>query len=489
MRATGISAPQVRSAGLPALDLAGSGRLGGGRTTIDLTVKAGAASSLRVSGSAPLSPDGALDLKIDGRLDAGLANVVLSTGGRSLSGAITVAMQARGTLLKPDAHGTIALANGAFRDDQTGFKLSGVGALLTASGDTIRIDRLTGATPNGGTIGASGALKLDPAAGFPGSVRIVGQRARLVDNDVVEATADLAVDISGTLMQKPTVAGKITIDAMDITVPGSFGGVAAPIPGTKHLNPTPTARARLAQLAKARAGARGPPFDATLALTVSATNRVYVRGRGLNAEFGGDLHVAGTGRDPQVTGGFDLIGGTMSLLSARLNFTRGQVRFHGDVIPDLDMVAEASAGDVTARIAVTGPANQPAFAITSVPSLPQDEILSRLLFQKPSGSLSAFQALELANAAATLSGRGDVLEGLRKSLGLTSLGLGTSGGGFLGLGRAINDRISVDVTTGALPQENGVNVNLDVTRHIRLQAGVDATGGTDVGVGAEWEFK
>ena len=80
---------------------------------------------------------------------------------------------------------------------------------------------------------------------------------------------------------------------------------------------------------------------------------------------------------------------------------------------------------------------------------------------------------------------------MRKSLGLSSLGLGTgaSGGGFLGLGRAINDRISVDVTTGVQPQDNGVNVNLDVTRHIRLQAGVDATGGTDVGVGAEWEYK
>jgi translocation and assembly module TamB len=178
-------------------------------------------------------------------------------------------------------------------------------------------------------------------------------------------------------------------------------------------------------------------------------------------------------------------------VTSRLNFTRGQVRFHGDVIPDLDMVAEASAGDVTARIIVTGPANQPAFAITSVPSLPQDEVLSRLLFQRPSGSLSAFQALELANAAATLSGRGDMFEGLRKNLGLSSLGLGTgaSGGGFLGLGRAINDRISVDVTTGVRPQDNGVNVNLDVTRHIRLQAGVDATGGTDAGVGAEWEFK
>src|SRR5208283_5317485 len=158
--------------------------------------------------------------------------------------------------------------------------------------------------------------------------------------------------------------------------------------------------------------------------------------------------------------------------------------FYGGIIPNIDLVAEASAADITARIEVTGPANQPTFVITSNPSLPEDEILSRLLFQKPSGSLSAFQALELANAAATLSGNSGVVDQLRKSLGLSSLGLGSSasGGGLLGLGRAINERINVNVTTGARPQDNGVNVDLDVTRHIRLQAGVDAAGGTSVGV-------
>jgi hypothetical protein len=45
------------------------------------------------------------------------------------------------------------------------------------------------------------------------------------------------------------------------------------------------------------------------------------------------------------------------------------------------------------------------------------------------------------------------------------------------------------VTTGARPGDNGVSLDLDVTRHIRLQAGVDASGGSSAGVGAEWESK
>ena len=193
----------------------------------------------------------------------------------------------------------------------------------------------------------------------------------------------------------------------------------------------------------------------------------------------------------QVTGGFDLLRGNLALLGRRLTFTRGQVRFHGDVIPELNLVAETSATDITARIAVTGPATQPAFAITSQPSLPEDEILSRVLFQRPSGSLSPFQAIELANAVATLSGNVDAFERLRKTLGVDSLDISTSatGGALVGATRAINDRISVGVTTGARPQDNGVNVDLDVSRHLRLRAGVDASGGSSAGVGAEWEYK
>jgi translocation and assembly module TamB len=487
-----LSLPQTSGNGVPPLDIAGSGRLAGGRTSVDLTAKAGDRASLRVTGSAPLSSDGALDLKIDGKLDAGLANNALSPTGRSVTGAITIAAQLRGTVAKPEAQGSIRIANGEFRDEESGFKLTGISGAIVANGDKIRIDRLSGATPDDGSISVSGEAQLDPAAGLPGTIRVTGKHAQLVANSIVSATADLALTISGKLAQKPNVDGRITISSMEVSVPDRFSSVSAPLPGTKHLNPTPTAQARLKQLAKANA-AKGhvPPFDATLNLTISAPNRNFVRGRGIYAEVGGDLHIAGSARDPQVTGGFDLLRGSLALLGKRLVFTQGQVRFHGDVIPELNFIAETTATDVTARIAVTGPANQPSFQISSQPSLPEDEILSRVLFERPSGSLSAFQAIQLANAVAMLSGNSDAFERLRRTLGVDSLDISTNatGGATVGATRAINDRISVGVTTGARPQDNGVNVNLDVTRHLRLQLGADASGGSSAGIGTEWEFK
>jgi translocation and assembly module TamB len=486
-----VVAPQMRNAGLPALDVAGSGRLAGGRTSIDATINAGTGNAVRVTGSAPLAPDGPLDVKIDGALDARLANSMLSVSGRHATGSLAVALQVRGTIAKPEAQGTVRLSGGELRDDQTEFKLSGVTGTFVANGSAIRIEHLVGTTPNAGSISATGDVRLDPAAGFPGSIRLTGQHAQLVANTILSATADMALGISGPLGQRPKVDGRITIVGMDISVPNRFASVAAPIPGTKHLNPTATARARLALTAKAKgSGARAPLFDATLAITVSAMNRIFVRGRGIYAELGGNLHVDGCARNPQVTGGFELLRGSLMLLSSRLTFTRGDVRFHGDVMPDLDLVAETSTGGITAQIAVTGPAIQPQFRISSNPSLPDDEILSRILFQKAAGSLSAFQALQLANAVATLSGQADGFEGVRKSLGVDSLDISSSatGGAVVSATRAINDRVSVGVTTGARSQDNGVNLNFDVSRHVRLQAGVDSSGGSSAGIGLDWEY-
>ncbi len=395
-------------------------------------------------------------------------------------------------MAKPQAAGSVSLSDGSFRDDQTGLKLASISGLVVANGDNLRIDRLYGKTPNGGSIGATGQVRLDPAAGFPGAVQLTGERAQLVATDTVTAVADMSLDVTGALGRTPNVAGRMTIVSMDTTVPERLSSVSAPIPGTRHINPTATARALLALNAKARsASRRAPLFNATLALTISAPNRIFVRGRGINAEVAGDLRLSGSAADPTVTGGFDLLRGSLSLLGKRLVFTRGRVQFHGDVMPELDLLAETTSADITARISVTGPAAQPVFSFTSDPSLPQDEILSRLLFQNSSGNLSPFQALQLANAVASLTGRGDAFERLRKSLGVDSLDLSSSASGSptVGVSRAISDRISVRATTGAKPEDNGVSVDLDVARHIRLQAGVDASGGSSAGVGADWEYK
>jgi translocation and assembly module TamB len=365
-------------------------------------------------------------------------------------------------------------------------------ARITAQGDKVSVQHFTAATPNGGNIALSGEVSLDATAGFPGKLHISGQRAQLVSTSIVAASVDLALDISGPLARQPVIDGRIGVVSMDVSVPERLPSSVRPLDGTQHLHPTPTAKARLAMQAKQKAHKGKSAFGAKLDVTVSAPNRIFVRGRGLDAELGGELKISGTLGDPQVVGGFDLRRGRLLILGKRLDFSRGHIGFSGELMPELDFLADSQAGDVTVHIGVTGPANQPVFAFTSDPSLPQDEVLSRLLFQKPSGSLSAFQAIQLAQTAAQFAGGGDdAFERLRRSLGVDSLDIGTSASGspVVGVSRALSDRISVGVKAGTKPQDSGVSVDVDVTRHIRVQSGVSANGATSIGVGAEWEYK
>ncbi|MGY4310862.1 translocation/assembly module TamB domain-containing protein [Bradyrhizobium sp. JR3.5] len=235
---------------------------------------------------------------------------------------------------------------------------------------------------------------------------------------------------------------------------------------------------------------RAALFDAALDVSVSAPNHVFIHGRGVTAELGGSVHVGGTTNAPVPKGAFSLYQGKLAVLGKTLTFTKGNLSFNGDLAPELDFAAEISASDITAQVGISGPAAAPVFAFTSQPELPQDEILSRILFQKTSGSLSTSQALQLAEVAAQFARGGEgTMDRMRRSLGVDSLDVSAGAGGpMVGASRAIGDRLSVGVRTGASANQSGVSANVDVTRHIRVESDVDATGATSVGVGTRFEW-
>src|SRR5262249_7965305 len=148
-----------------------------------------------------------------------------------------------------------------------------------------------------------------------------------------------------------------------------------------------------------------------LDVRLHAPREVLVQGRGLNAELGGDLRVRGTTDTPRVSGGFDLVRGTFALASTQLNFTNGRGSFNGTglknrIDPTLDFTAQTAASDATVTLHVTGFADAPQFALESSPSLPQDEILARLLFGVSASQLSALQLAQIGAALASMSGVG-----------------------------------------------------------------------------------
>ena len=490
---TGLATAQTRQSGLPPLNIDAQGRLADRRASIDARVVLGRAGTLQISGSVPIDPTEEMALRISGRTDLAIANTMLSVSGQRVTGAANLDLSVAGTFSSPRVQGTVTIANGSFVDSLQGVQLNGIAARLSARGQVLAIESLTAQTPNGGSLSARGQVTLDPAAGLPGDIRITGSRAQLVSNETVEASADLNLAISGPLLTRPRASGNINIITMSVSVPDRLPTTLRPLPGTRHVRPTPTAAARLALARRQQSAAtQGRPFRADLDLTVTAQNRIFVRGRGINAELGGDLRLQGTTQDPIAIGAFELRRGRFDILGKRLDFVRGRLDFTGDLTPSLDFLAETQAGDVTARIGVTGPASRPEFTFSSEPYLPQDEVLSRILFQRPSGGLSAGQALQLAQAVAQLSGGSgnDAFERLRRSLGVDSLDItvGAGGGPEVGVSRYISDNVRVGVRAGALPEDSGVTVDVDLTRRLKAQGEVNAEGGTSIGLGFELEY-
>lgn len=496
LQIAGLATPETRQAALPPISIDGSGRLNGDRTSVEATLNAGRNANLTIRGTAPLNATGALDLSAQGRVDAAIANPLIAAQGQRLTGALALDLRATGNASEPRLSGNATFSNGSFTDALQGVRLTDIAARISANGDNLAIQSASARSANGGTLSASGQVKLDPAAGFPGSVRIQGNRAQLVSNGIVTAVANLGIDIAGPLAQRPRIGGRVDVVSLDVAVPDRLPASLRPVDGIKHIKAKGTAAARLAAARKAQPARKGggrpaPAFDAALALVVSAPNRVFIRGRGIDAELGGEIRVGGTLAAPALDGGFELRRGRLSVLSQRLDFSRGRLTFAGGTMPELDFVAETRASDVTAKILITGPANQPAFAFTSQPDLPQDEVLSRILFARASGSLSPFQALQLAQTAAQFAGGGgdDSFERLRKSLGVDNLDIQMGQGGpTIGASRYIGDNVSIGVKAGTKPEDSGVSIGIDVTRRLKVQAETGADGSASVGVGAEWEY-
>lgn len=496
LRAT---SPDIARAGAGPFDLRANGTLEGGSVRIASTLSGPALSGVAINGTVPFQGNG-LDLSMRGTISLAIANALLATSGARASGTAAVDANVRGSLADPRAGGTVRISGGRYEDAVNGVTLDRIQAVVTGTDRSVTLSSFQAATLNGGTIQGNGSVTLDAAAGFPGRLDLTLNNAGLVNSEIVRFVADGQIAIGGAFATRPTIGGQINVRALDINIPDRLPGGARAL-NVRHVNvppgktftvpPAPARRPAGAGQGTGQ-GARAATFLASLDLAVNAPNRVFVRGMGVDAELSGTLNVRGTSAAPVTVGGFELLRGRFDIIGRRLDFTRGRVTFNGTTDPDLDFIAESTANDVTARVTISGRASQPDIAFSSTPSLPQDEVVARLLFGRSAGQLSAGQALQVAQTVATLSGSGNAaLSSLRRSLGVDSVDVGTNAagtGGQFGIGKRLNDRIYLGVRQGTTSGSSAATVDIDITRNIRLQGATGADGGTEVGIGAQWDY-
>lgn len=384
--------------------------------------------------------------------------------------------------------GTISTNGASVALPAAGTSLTGINATVQLANARAQVNA-TGGLSAGGQFRVSGPISLTP----PLDADLTAQLNQIVitDNVGFESVADGQLAFNGPLLGNGTLSGEVNFGETEINIAALSGAVgAAPIPSIRHIGQPAAVYRTLdyAGLVNKGNGGSGPVYR--LNLQLNAPNRIFVRGRGLQAELGGAIRVGGTTANVVPSGQIELLRGTFDILGRRLELDRGLITLQGRLQPVMDFSASTTTSEGSATLLISGALDSPIIEVTSDPERPSEEALAMLVFGDEFTSLSPLRIAQLASSLATLGGKGGgFISRLRERLGLDTLDIGTDAGGSgqVGVGNYLSDTIYTDFSINA-EGETEVNLNLDVTDNLTIKGKADNTGDTSLGLFFERDY-
>ena len=454
---------------------------------VDLDVAGPSGTAAQVAGS--IATDGQLGLTVSGSAPLGLANGLAAP--RRLGGVAQFDLAINGPPSLNAVTGTIRTTDAALSLPTLRNALDPIAATITLNNGQAQVDA-TAQLQTGGRVAITGPVQLSA----PFNANLAARFGVILqDPKLYTATLEGNIALTGPLAGGALVSGQISIEEAEIAVPSSGLTAIGDLPPIDHLaTPRPVRRTleRAGQGPAAQAAAAapsGPGFG--LDLDITAPGRIFVRGRGLDAELGGALRLTGTTNAPITSGAFELVRGRLDILQQRFELDEGTITFQGDLTPYIRLVVVTETDALTASIAVEGPADNISVNFGSTPTVPQEEILAQIFFGRDLSQLSPLQALQLANSVAILAGRGNggLLEKLRGGTGLDDLDVTTDAEGNTALraGKYISDNVYTDVQVG----QNGdaaISLNIDLTPNLTVRGSTSAGGENSLGLFFEKDY-
>lgn len=475
------SSPVSLAQNAPRLTLSATGRYAEGRATIKMDGRGNGIRSLSAEAALPLTlslqpfaaaldNDAGLTGTLDADLNGGvLADMILPPDHR-FSGDLRGSGTLSGTVARPDLQAVLTLRDGVYDYAPYEIGLRDIALDASVTRDQISLTRLTA------TDGAQGRLQ---GGGVINLTRQQDTRVTVSLDDFhiaksVTANGRAGADLTLTGREDGyLIGGAARLGQFDIVIPEQF-------------------RSNIPQLniVEAETGAEAPLQTIALDIELHAPNRIFVRGWGLDAEFGGNLDITGTLDAPQVNGEFESLRGRYEEFGRRFSLAHAKLRFQGSVPPSpyLDIEATTVLDDVAASVLLTGPVTNPGIKLSAVPSLPEDEVMSHILFGKTMNRITPFQAIQLTQTLQRFSGQGgggfDPLGRLRSMTGLDDIRVDTSESGesSVGVGKYLTDKVYLEVEKGHGEASGAANLQIEITPSISLESkiGQDAQGGAGV---------
>lgn len=389
-----------------------------------------------------------------------------------LSGPVAIAADIGGRLLDPSIRGSLRSTNARLESSTAGTVLTDVAAAGRFDGSKLVIDRMTATAGAGGSVTGTGSFDFGAARGVGMDLAVNAQNAVLLNRDDIGATVTGPLHIRSDGLGG-IISGDVALDRSRYRL-----GRAKVVTAVSRLNVAERNR----PIDEMDAGPPAAPWR--LDLKATARNRLMVTGLGLDSEWRAGLAITGRVDAPVLVGTATLMRGGYEFAGRRFDLDRGTIRFNGSDPPDplLDIAAIAILQGLNATIRVTGTGLRPDVSFTSNPALPEDELLSRLLFGTSITNLSAPEAVQLASAVAALQSGGglDPINALRRAVGLDRLrivaadptiGQGTA----IAAGKYITRRAFVEVITDGQGY-SATRIEFQITRWLSVLSTISTIG-------------
>ena len=395
-----------------------------------------------------------------------------------LSGPIAVAADISGSIANPSIRGVARATNARVEMIASGTIVTGVNAVGRFNGSRLQLRNISGQTDGGGTVTGEGDFNLAAASGLGIDMRLQATRALLIRRD------DLVARVSGPIRivsqgDGGLISGQVRLDAGSFRLGQATAVEALPMINVVEIN-IPADRPDLLQSTS--------PWR--LALDITGQNGFMVSGLGLESEWSTAIGVRGDLTNFVMTGTARLVRGDYTFAGRRFELERGLIRFQGAVPidPVLDIVAVDDIAGIDATISVRGSGQRPEITFGSVPALPEDELLSRILFGASITDISVTEAAQLGLALASLRTGGDLdpINAIRRATGLdrlrilpanTEIGAGTA----IAAGKYLTRRTYVEIISDGQGY-SATRAEFQITRWLAILGSISTLGDQSVNV-------
>lgn len=398
-------------------------------------------------------------------------------GDQQMTGNVALAADLSGTLRQPRLDGLVR-GNGLVYEHLTfGTRISDIALEGRFSNDRLELQKFEGRAGEG-RVSATGFVGLSADDKFPMKLNAKLDNARLAASDALASTVSGTLDVTNNAQNGPWIRGNLNLPQFRYQVV---------FQGASKVDELEGVRIKGARI-EPRKTTRVAPTLWNLDIRLRADNQIFVSGMGLESEWKMNLNVGGTTRDPRVAGRLSALRGTYAFSGREFDIDKGEITFDGGSLnnPEIALTATTKVDDITGTIDVTGRAQNPQIAFGSTPALPQDEVLSRLLFGENVTNLSATQALQLAASLQALQGSGGLnpLGKLRSVTGIDRLRVlgadaSTGRGTALAAGQYLTNDIYVEIVTDTRGF-TATQVEIALSRVLSVLTQVGSTTGTSV---------